>query len=189
MAKANKDTAWGEFRFYKEMNQGNVATTMIEISNWSMNNRGQPFRVLTDCGGGNISDALAFAAEIAHFRTLGHFTEIVIYGKDSSCGAWVSQVFDRRVINVESTLMYHKVIPTRCRTFNELEAEYFRCKDLQAQTDRLFLHRLDPKILNASKLHAKIDKSDWVITAKQALKLGLVDAIEYAPPYRKLEDL
>lgn len=139
--------------------------------------------------GGGILDCISLFEEIGLLRKRGHKVTVAVLGRAASCSGWVLQGADTRVIGANSWILIHEVhSEVKFGPRSALAAELARVDALQAQTYGILCSRTKNVTggltLDMINEHCSTGQ-DWWINAEEALKLGLVDVIEYAPEFAK----
>jgi len=174
-------TTKGLFIFGLNFDQAATREFAINLFNWSGNNHSEPLRVNINSLGGNPLDALFLFEIFGQLRALGHHLTIAVNGRCASCASWLVQAADKRVIGANSWLMFHQISSAANGNMNAMKAELARDEQLNEQTIKLLCSRSK---LTSEQVHAEIDDGkDWWISAEEALRHGLVDAVEYAPAF------
>lgn len=175
-------TTNGLFVFGLNFDQQATREFAITLFNWSSNNQGMPLRIHMNSMGGNPLDALFLFETFGQLRSLGHHLTIAVNGRCASCASWLIQAADRRVIGANSWLMFHQISSAANGNVNAMKRELERDEQLNEQTIKLFCSR---SMFNPKHVHVEIDDGkDWWISAEDALKYRLVDAIEHAPAFK-----
>lgn len=179
MTNTNQNEA--VFVFAQPIEQANVASFVINLIDWSRNNPGRPLRVDLNSGGGTILDGFALYEEFMRLRRVGHRLTIAVYGRAASCASWLLQAADVRIIGSNSWVLIHEVRSQMSGSLTELRREVKRCEDLQRQTFGLIASRSKLTIEQMDKRTS--EGGDWWLNAQEALDVGLVDVIEFPPPF------
>lgn len=171
----------GLFIFGLNIDQQATREFAINLFNWSGNNAKQPLRININSLGGNPLDAMFLYEVFGQLRSLGHHLTIAVNGRAASCASWLVQAADTRAIGATSWLMVHQISSKADGNITEMKREIARCEQLQEQTMKLLSARSK---LTLDVIAKQLESgADWWISADEALALGLVDVIEYAPAF------
>lgn len=146
-------------------------------------------RIELNSQGGGILDCISLFEEVGGLRKRGHKVTVAVMGRAASCAGWVLQGADKRIIGANSWILIHEVhSEVKFGPRSAIAAELARVDALQAQTYGILCSRTKEieggLTLEMINQHCSTGQ-DWWIDAPTALKLGLVDVIEYAPEFAK----
>jgi ATP-dependent Clp protease protease subunit len=135
----------------------------------------KPITIQLNCRGGDYVDGMAIYDAIKECKN--HVT-IKVYGQASSMGSIILQAADVRIMSPNSTMMLHygyfSVEDTSKSATNHAEYE----KKTRDSMDKLYLDKIREKHpkYKLAKLQEMLN-FDTILTAKEAVELGLADAI------------
>jgi ATP-dependent protease ClpP protease subunit len=182
MSDQNVPTTPSVFIFGLLVDSQSVKDFVINLEDWSRRNPGRPLRIDLNSGGGNILDALFLYQEFNRIRKNGHHLTIAVYGRASSCAAWLVQAADWRIIGAESWVLVHQVSSKVDGPIFAVERELARMRELQAQTNDILIKRT---ALTEATINEHIaNGTDWWINADDAWsKYKIVDEVEENKPF------
>lgn len=132
----------------------------------------KPIKLYINSGGGKVYSTLALVDIIRNSNTP---IDTYCFGHAMSGGLWIFSTGRKRYIGKNSTLMYHAVtLGVRDKIVGVKE---------EVKQSGILQNLFDNQIIETSNVSKKIlekhqnEKSDWYISAEEALKLGLADKI------------
>jgi ATP-dependent protease ClpP protease subunit len=184
------DVTTANFVFGLHIDAAAARDFCISLYSWSKNNPCKPLRINQHSTGGNIGDAELLYETYTHLRSLGHHLTIAIHGRATSCSSWVVQAADVRVMGAISEICIHEVSSKAEGPYSLMMREIERVRHLQKKTFAITCSRTASTKTAKTPLTVEIigektaEGRDWWLTAEEALKYGLIDAIEPVPAYR-----
>lgn len=132
-----------------------------------------PITIVIHSYGGSIFDCLSVISAIKTSRTPVHTLAL---GKVMSAGFYTLVAGHKRFAQKYSTLMYHQIAYRKNydKLVGHIEEAEVGLK-LQATLDEIVVE--DTKIPMSKLNEVNFSKSDWYMTAKEALELGVIDEI------------
>lgn len=105
----------------------------------------------------------------------GHHITIKVRGLAASAAGMILQAADLRVIGPNSSMMIHKGAGGVRGTADDIADEHSWWEANVDQMIDLFLSRTDR--ITKAQMRRKITRKDWWISAEEAVRLGLADAV------------
>jgi ATP-dependent Clp protease protease subunit len=132
----------------------------------------KPIKIMIDSFGGSVYAILGLLAIIDKSETPVH---TYVTGAAMSCGFMLLIHGHKRFAYKHATPLYHQVGSGAFGKVKDMEEKLEETKRLQELLERLTLEKTN---ITAKKLERVYrTKKDWYMTAKEALKLGVVDEI------------
>lgn len=161
-----------------EINEDIVETAMLQILKWNEEDMEKipetrrPIRILLNTLGGNVSEGLVLCNIIENSRTDVHVTTL---GTAASMGAYIAMAGTKghRKCYEFSTFLIHSGSMVVSGNSNDVESTVIYYSQMRKDIEQfIYKHtKIDP---DTYKQH---QKEEWYLTAKEALRYGLVDEI------------
>lgn len=168
------DQFLGRFSFVSDVNDGSAVGLANRLNNWGRRHPGAPITLVLYSPGGFVTSGLYLFDELRSLKAAGHHLTIVVRGFAASMGAVLLQAADHRVIGADAQVMIHEVAAGAIGKISEMEDE---AKRLRRMNDRLFEILAERSSKTARQLRAMSDRKDAWLSADEAVKIGLADAI------------
>lgn len=131
-----------------------------------------PIKIFIDSYGGSVYQGFGLLGIIENSAVPVH---TIVTGCAMSCGFIIAVTGSKRFAYEKSTFMYHQVSNGFYGTTKDMEADLFETKRVQKLMEKHVIARTD---LTKEQLRKVYDsKTDWIITAEQALKYKIIDEI------------
>jgi ATP-dependent Clp endopeptidase proteolytic subunit ClpP len=163
------------YTFYEQVKSESVSKCMEKLGEWSRRDPGQPIKIILNSPGGSVLDGLALYDYIRELRTLGHQVEVIALGMAASMGGVLLQSGDKRTMGKNAWLLIHEVSTGAIGNISEMEEELEFSKRLQDGIVSILAERSS---MTTTQIKRKWKKTDWWLSAQEALELGFVDAIQ-----------
>jgi ATP-dependent Clp protease protease subunit len=131
-----------------------------------------PIQLVVNSFGGSVYDGLAIVGAIQSSKTPVH---TVCYGSAMSMALYILVSGHHRRMSKFATLMYHEIGTTVAGKLNNIQSEIGECNRLEEICDKILVENSYVKKKDLSKM--KKCNSEWYISAKKAIELGIVDEI------------
>ena len=132
----------------------------------------KPIEIYIDSYGGNVYQVLGLIGVMEKSTVEIH---TYVTGCAMSCGFMILITGHKRFAYQHSTPLYHQVSTGFYGNVSDMEIEYKEGKRLQRKLEKLTLEKT--KITQDKLDQIYKTKTDWFMSAKDALKYGVVDAI------------
>lgn len=155
-----------------------IEYAIMPILNWNIEdadiepNQRQPITIYLNTAGGAISDGFALCNIIEQSKTPIH---IVTLGMAASMGAYIAMSAPKgnRKCYEFSTFLIHAGSIVLAGNTNDVESTIKYYTDMKKDIEA-FIYR-HTKI--SKELYKKMQKEEWYLSSKEALRLGIVDEI------------
>ena len=132
----------------------------------------KPIKIMIDSFGGQVYQILGLLAIMDESKTPIH---TYATGAAMSCGFMLLIHGHKRFAYKHATPLYHQVSSGSSGKVKDMEEKLEESKRLQGLLEKLTLEKTK---ISAKKLERVYKtKKDWYMTAKEALKLGVIDEI------------
>lgn len=161
-----------------EISEDIVETAMLQILKWNEEDRGKipearkPIRILLNTLGGNVSEGLVLCNIIENSETEVHITTL---GSASSIGAYIAMSGTKgcRKCYEFSTFLIHSGSMVVAGNSDDVESTVLYYSQMRKDIEK-FVYKHTKIDSDTYKQH---QKDEWYLTAKEALKYGLVDEV------------
>lgn len=153
----------------------NIDMWIEALEHWEMRDPGQPITVTIDSPGGDVLGGFGIFDTILRLRRKGHFVTTRGRGMIASMAAVLLQAGDERVMDANAQLMIHEISFGARGKVSEIEDFENFAKKLQKRVLDILSERSK---LTARQIASRWKKTDWWMSAEEALELGFIDAIE-----------
>ena len=162
--------------YINDVISGKNADAWLEaLQHWERRDPGEAITVDLNTPGGAITDGLALYDQLARMRRKGHKVTTRAVGGCFSMGAVILQAGDIRIADARSKIMIHEGSGSIAGTVGEQEdARKFREKLLEDVLDIL----AERATLTKRQIKTRWRRTDWYLSAAEALKSGFVDLVE-----------
>lgn len=172
--------------FNKQVNQdsiGELTKSIIEINEhdeylkklYAIHNityEPEPIKIYIDSYGGYVYQCFGLLSVIDNSKTPVH---TIVTGCAMSCGFMILICGHKRFGHELSTPLYHQVSTGFWGKVKDMEESWEETKRLQKKIEKITLKRTKISEEKLEKIYNR--KIDWYMSAKQALKLGVIDEI------------
>lgn len=162
------------YSFHESVGVKSVAQCMSTLGLWARRDPGAPIEVVFNSPGGSVLDGLALYDYIRVLRSAGHEVTTVGLGMAASMGGILLQAGSTRVMGRGAWLMIHEVSSVTYGKASEMEDKLKFVQRLQAQLVEILAER---STLTAAQIRHRWRKTDWWLSAKDALSFGFIDAV------------
>ena len=132
----------------------------------------KPIKLYIDSYGGAVYQCFGLLGLIEKSKTPIH---TIVTGCAMSCGFLMSISGHKRFAYNKSTLLYHQISGVEYGKMKDIEEGIIEMRHLQKLVEQ---HTINHTKISREKLKQVYkEKIDWFITAKEALKLGVIDEI------------
>ncbi len=162
------------FHFFDAVTGQSAYVAMTTTAQWARRQPGVPITVMFNSPGGNIIDGLAL---FDHFRELeanGTPVITVCVGMAASMGGILLQAGSTRIMGRNAFLMIHEASYGTGGKVSDMEDDVAFVKRLQ---DKLVSILAERSTLSPAAIRRKWKRTDWWLSAEEALELGFVDKI------------
>lgn len=197
LVKAVNDAAREEFKYAQELSSdvhhhvyyfgsrvddGSVDSCRARLAFWRRTEADVPKKtkrveLVFYSPGGSVLAGMALFDYIGEMKREGwHFTTNC-RGYAASMAGILLQAGTRRVCGPESYILIHEVSSAAIGKVGELEDEVEFVKLIQSRIWEIFVRRSGGKVTK-TRLQARVRRRDFWLDSTEALKLGIVDAVE-----------
>jgi ATP-dependent Clp protease protease subunit len=173
-AKAAHADRHGRFFFFGAVNGGTVEECITELNWWHRQDTGKPFEIILNSPGGDVLHGLALYDDLIALRDQGHHITITVRGMAASMGGILLQAGDKRIVGKNSHVLIHEISTGAVGKLSEIEDEAAFCEKLSKQLLEILAER---STLTPAQIKRKWRKTDWWITADEAIEYGFADEI------------
>lgn len=135
---------------------------------------GREYTIVFNSPGGDVFAGWALFDELRATSNAGHPITTVCRGMAASMGGILIQAGDHRVCGPESYLMLHEVSAGAIGKVSEMADRTRLAERLTEQACAVFARR---STMSADAIYEKMKRTDWWLSADEALKLGFVDEV------------
>jgi ATP-dependent Clp protease protease subunit len=175
-----------QLMFNKQVDQttiGDLTKAIVEINTddeyifgvYKLHNleyKPEPIKIYIDSYGGYVYQCFGLLGIIENSKTPLH---TIVTGCAMSAGFLTSITGHKRYAYSKATFMYHQISSAAWGTAKELEDELIETERLQKMIEK---HTLRHTKMTSKQLEDVYEKKkDWYITAKEAVKIGVIDKI------------
>jgi ATP-dependent Clp protease protease subunit len=132
----------------------------------------KPIKIMIDSFGGSVYAILGLLAIMDESKTPIH---TYVTGAAMSCGFMLLIHGHKRFAYKHATPLYHQVSSGTMGKVKDMEEKLEEAKRLQGILEKLTLEKTKISAKKLEKVYKT--KKDWYMTAKEAIKLGVVDEI------------
>lgn len=176
--KREKELASNErhhlYRFIGSVDGTSVKTCMDQLELWARLDPGCDIEIEFFSPGGSVHSGMALYDRILQLREAGHHITTSTVGYAASMGGILLQAGDERIMGREAYILIHEVQAGAIGTMGEIEDEVDFLKMVQRRILGIFAERSN---LTKQQLGRRWKRKNWWIDSKEALELGLVDAV------------
>lgn len=132
-----------------------------------------PIKLILNSSGGDVYDGMGIIDTIEQSITPVH---IIVQGHAQSMGFAIASVGHYRMAGKRATFMYHELSwETSYEKLQHYEQEVKESKRLWELYNNIIV--TNTKITLSTLQQIQKERRDWYLTAKEALKLGIIDKI------------
>lgn len=164
----------GRFMFFGGVGSNSVSECIGELQWWHRQNPEQPFEIVLNSPGGDVLHGLALYDDLIALRDQGHHITITVRGMAASMGGILLQAGDERVVGKNSHILIHEISTGAVGKLSEIEDEAAFCEKLSKQLLEILAER---STLTPTQIKRRWRKTDWWITAEEAVEYGFADRI------------
>lgn len=135
-----------------------------------------PMTITFETPGGSVLPGLGLFDSLRAISDAGHNITTVVRGYAASLGAILLQAGDVRLVGPESMFMIHEVSSMSMGKLSEMEDDLKFTAKLNTRMFDILARRTDGKYTGA-KIYTKVKKTDWWLTADEAVENGFADRI------------
>ncbi len=132
----------------------------------------KPIHLIINSFGGSVYDGLALVGAIELSKTP---VWTICLGSAMSMGLWILLAGHKRFIHRYGTIMYHEAANSVMGKLDYLKQEITETQRLQILLDGIITEKTN--IMQDKLDEIKSKKAEWYISADDARKLGIVDAV------------
>lgn len=173
-AKAAHADRHGRFFFFGGVTGSTVEECITELNWWHRQDNEKPFEIILNSPGGDVLHGLALYDEIVSLRDQGHHITITVRGMAASMGGILLQAGDKRIVGKNSHVLIHEISTGAVGKLSEIEDEAKFCEQLSRQLLDILAER---STLTPAQIKRKWRKTDWWVTADEAVEYGFADEI------------
>ena len=173
---AATDTNNRVYHFTEVVNGNTVRAAQAKLAMWHRLYPGEPFEIVFNSPGGSVFDGVALFDYIRHLSRQQHHITTVCRGVAASMGGILLQAGDHRVMGAESYLLIHEPSTIAFGKAGDIEDTQAMLDRICTQTTKIFVDRSGGKI-TAAEFKKKWKRTDWWVTAEEALKYGFTDEV------------
>lgn len=160
--------------FYGPVTQTSASGAISKLSEWYRRSPGEDIEIVFNSPGGSVIDGLALFDYIQELRRRGTKITTITMGMAASMGGVLLQAGDLRIASPNSVMLIHEVSAGSHGKVSEIEDHLKFMEVLQGKCLDILAER---SIMTARQIATKWKKTDWWLSADEALKLGFVDEI------------
>lgn len=160
--------------FDQDVDDESVKDCVQTLTGWVRKNKDAAIEIQINTNGGDIVSGFALVDFIRDIRRRGIDVTIVVYGQAASMGAVILQAADTRVMGENSLLLLHEGSMLAAGDWGRIEDNVKLFGLLQTRILSLLSGRSN---MTAQQIKNKWKRTDWWITAGEALEHGFVDEV------------
>lgn len=161
------------YSFWRPVTRDTVLQCVDLIGTW-VNESPDDIHIIFNTPGGQVTHGLALYDYMQEIRSMGVKVITSTVGMAASMGGVLLQAGDERYMGANAFLLIHEVSSSSGGKVSEQEEELAFIKRLQDKCVNILAER---STLDAAAIKRRWKKTDWWLTADEALALGFVDAI------------
>lgn len=162
------------YPFVGVVNHTSVQSCIATLGAWSRRDPESDITIVFNSPGGDVFDGLALYDYIQELRGAGHYVTTAARGMAASMGGILLQAGDNRVMGANAYLMIHEISTLGLGKVSDIEDELELCKRLQKRLLGILAER---STMTVREIERKWRKTDWWLSAHDALDLKFADAI------------
>ncbi len=163
-----------EFHYFSGINSVSVNNCIETLGHWSLRDPGEPMTVIFNSPGGSVFDGFALFDYIQGLRRKGHHVTTKAIGTAASMGGILLQAGDTRVMDKRAYMLIHEISAGMSGKASEMEDFGKLIKRLETTALDILSER---STLTPTQIRTKWKKTDWWLTADEALEFGFVDEV------------
>lgn len=144
------------------------------LETWSRQNPDCTMQIIFNSPGGSVFDGWLLFDTIGKLKRSGHHVTTTCLGMAASMAGALMQAGDHRQIGAESFLMLHETSAGHMGKASILRDGAELSQRLTKQMVEIYARR---STLSAEEIEARMTRTDWWVSAEEALEYGFVDAI------------
>lgn len=167
------------YRFYSQVDTTSVDKCIKQLLIWARLEPGCDITLAINSPGGSVVDGFALWDTLQELRTAGHKIKTVSYGMAASMGGILLQAGDVRAMGRRASLLIHEAAFGAQGSMGKVEDQVKWVKKMQDQILDIFADRSK---MNRATIKKNWARTDWWLTADEALKHGFIDeVIDFKP--------
>lgn len=159
--------------FDNDVEDDSVRECVQTLTSWARQDSSCRIEIHLNTTGGSIFAGFTLIDFIRDLRARGHKIDITVFGHAASMGAVILQAADHRVIGQNAFLLIHEGSMFTGGDAGQIEDEVKLFRKLQAR----MLAILTERSTKGNKIKTGWRRTDWWLTAEEALELELVDEV------------
>lgn len=165
--------------FDQPVGDASVKAAIHQLTTWSRQDPKCEIEIQINSPGGGIVEGFALIDFLDDLRDKGHPVNIIALGMAASMAGIILQSGDSRVMGKNAILLIHEAQFGARGTFGEVEDEVKLVKMMQERILDIFEARAKPINKKTTKAYLRRNwkRTNWWLSADQALELGLVDEV------------
>lgn len=162
------------FRFIGEVDDHSTQTAISRLASWSRQDPGCDIEFVITSPGGSIVDGFALFDFIVDLRRRGHNITTVASGMAASMGGVLLQAGSHRIAKPGASILIHEGSLIAWGAAAQVDDTVEWGKKLRDRIVDIFVERGK---LTKAQFVRKWQRTDWWITADEALEYGFVDEV------------
>lgn len=157
-----------------EINEGTYEETIKNLH--ALDTEPETVTIYLNSGGGEVDAGFAIYSAIKAMKSL---VRCVVWGQASSMASVILQGCDERILLPHSYVMIHEGSDATLNAPRDIQKQWAKFSDLQMkQVEDIYLEKIKSKRSFSRKRLQEMLKTDTILTAQEAVKLGLADMIK-----------
>lgn len=178
------------YRFSSEVSDSSVKTCIDKLTFWdrtleNVATEENPIEIVFNSPGGSVFAGMDLFDYVQELRRKGHYIVTSARGMAASMGGILLQAGTKRVMGREAYILIHEVSTWAGGKVGEIEDEVAFLRMVSNRVLDIFADRAKEAGANGTasrpitkaQLKKGWDRKDWWISSKDALDLGIVDAL------------
>ena len=162
------------YTFIGPVGGSSVEKCMAHLGRWARRDPGCDITIVFNSPGGSVFDGLALYDEIEALKDRGHRITTVARGMAASMGGILLQVGHERVVGKNAWVLIHEVSSAMRGSTTDMEEDLKFTKRLQDRCVEILAAR---STMSKAQIMRRWKKTDWWISADEALELGFADRV------------
>ena len=167
------------YPFYGVVNGESAMEAIMTLEHWAARDPGEEITIMLNSPGGDVSYGFALFDTIKRLQRKGHKITIHGQGTVASMAAVLLQAADERVLDARAKVLLHEGAQVYSKGAQVTRGEE---EDMRKHRDMLVNDMLEVlserSTLTKRQIENKMKRTDWWMSAEDAVKFGFADRVE-----------
>lgn len=169
------------YTFYDAVTPDKIRESLAVLEPWARRFPGRPLTITLCSPGGSVIDGLVLYDFLGGLRSKGHHVTVTVLGMAASMGGILLQAGDKRIVGENADVMIHEVSYGAQGTLSSMKDRGKRSEGLWRRLLKILGRR---STLSIAEIEGYCDRTDWWLTAKEAVEFGFADEVMAEPKTR-----